>query len=238
MSKLEDSRSPDNIEVLRRVLDVASSEMFVALPGKVEKYDPVLQKADVKPLIQKPFVFEDGDEDLDELPVLTDVPVMFPRGGGYFLSLPIEPGDNVLLVFCDMSIDSFMVSTGGVDTNPVDLRTHDISDAVAIPGFYPFPKNIKDLIGSGAAFGKEQGVMMRATGSAMEVVTAGAPSASDFVAMSAKVDALWLAVTVFLATWVAPKTPDGGVALAAALNQAILNSPSYQATKSTNLKAD
>lgn len=236
MSKLEAGRNPDLIEVIRTAMDVLKNEMFVALPGKVEKYNATLQKADVKPLIKRPFVNDDGTEGLDELAVLPDVPVVFPRGGGYFLSLPLQAGDNVLLVFNDVSIDLFTASSGAVDIDPVDLRAHDISDAVAIPGFFSFPRSIKDVIASGAAFGKEKGVMIRATGNAMEVVTKGAPTASDYVALAAKVDALWAALyQVIVVDWTVV-AQDGGAAFKAAFIAEFTTPPASVA--STNLKAD
>jgi len=233
MSKLEKSRSPELVEVLRAVMDKALSDVYVALPGKVEKYDAQLQKADVKPLIQEPYINEDGTEGLDDLPVLTDVPVWFPRGGGYFLSLPVQTGDNVLLIFNDLSIDNFMASVGSRSLDPVDLRKHDISDAVAIPGFYPFPKNIKDTIASGAAFGKEGGAMMRATGAAMEAVTGGAPAAADFVALAAKVLAELTKIQVALNTHV-----HTGVTTGVGNTGTSVSGYSPDPVASSNLKAD
>ena len=194
------SRTPELAEVVKAAIAEGFSGLHVAMPGKVEKYDPILQKADVKPLIQRPVVARDGTESLEPLPVIPEVPVCFPRGGGFFCSFPLAKGDNVLLVFCDLSTDAFAYSTGSVDTDPVDLRQHDLTDAVAIPGFYPFPKAIKSLIGEGAAFGSETGAQVRAKGDGIEVTSNGLPEVvpplpftpplvpppKGFVAMAAK----------------------------------------------------
>jgi hypothetical protein len=186
--RAEASRSPDLTEVMRVVMDEAQDEMFVSLPGVVVKYNPAQQKADVKPLLQKNFLNDDGTEGLDDLPVLPEVPIQFPRGGGYYLSFPLVPGDNVLLVFVDKSIDAYMAGDGKKPVDPVDLRNHDISDAVAFPCMFPFSRAIKDDVASGAVFGKEKGAQIRATGSAMEVTTGGLPaSAGGFVALATKV---------------------------------------------------
>jgi hypothetical protein len=185
--RLGQSRSPDYIETLRAAISQGINGLFVGLPGRVDSYNPVTQKASIKPLLKRAFIDNAGNEGLDELPVLPDVPVIFPRGGGYYLSMPIEKNDNVLLLFCDRSIDTYMVSTGVVDLDPVDLREHDLSDAVAIPGFFPTPKVIKDVIATDAVFGKEQGAQIRAKGSTVEVTTAGAPTSTAFVANATKV---------------------------------------------------
>jgi hypothetical protein len=182
---LEQQRTPALAEVIRAAVSSSISGLAVALPGKIEKYDSTLQKADVKPLLKRTVIGRDGTETAEALPVIPEVPVVFPRGGGYFLSLPIEKGDLVLLVVCDRSIDDFAYSTGTTDTDPVDLRSHDLSDAVAFPGFYPFTKPIKSLLAGGAAFGQETGAQVRANGSAIEITSNGLPaSIGGFVALA------------------------------------------------------
>ena len=39
---------------------------------------------------QLPDVTEDGEEVSESLPVITDVPVLFPRGGGFFIPTSVE----------------------------------------------------------------------------------------------------------------------------------------------------
>jgi hypothetical protein len=50
--------------------------------------------------------------------------------------MPLTRGDYVLLVFCERSIDAWL-SIGGI-VDPDDYRKFDLSDAVAIPGLFPF----------------------------------------------------------------------------------------------------
>jgi len=146
MTGRDPSRSPALIELLQIATSRAIEDLFVALPGKIEKYNALTQTVDVLPLIKRPVVLEDGSKRIDELPVIPNVPVAFQRGGGFFVSFPLAKGDIVLLVFCDRSIDKFQSSAGGAPVDPVDLRTNDISDAVAIPGFYPLSKSLKSGI--------------------------------------------------------------------------------------------
>lgn len=137
------SRSPEPQEVLRAALEYALGEVHTALPGRVEAYDPATQKADIKPLLQRLVATEEGDELLEELPVLPQVPVMFPRTQGAFITFPVAAGDHVLLVFNERSIDNF-IAGDGEDTDPDEYRTHDLSDAVAFLGFYPDSKAIAE----------------------------------------------------------------------------------------------
>jgi hypothetical protein len=184
-ARLGNTRTPDLSEVVKAAIDSQLRDFYVALPGQVVSYNSVTQTVDVKPLLQRAYVDEDGNDDTDELPIVTSVPVMFPKAGGHFLSLPIIAGDNVLLLFCDRSIDLYMSSSGAVSVDPVDFREHDITDAVAIPGFFPTPKAIKDIIATDGVFGKEKGAQVRSKGTTIDVTTAGAvASLGGFVALA------------------------------------------------------
>lgn len=162
MTRLGTSRTPSLSELLQAAVSQAIGDMFVALPGKIVTYDPITQTADVQPLLKRPVVFDDGTIEPDDLPIVPSVPIAFPRGGGFFLSFPMAKGDLVLLVFCDRSIDKYKTSGGTAPTDPIDVRTNDISDAVAYPGFYPMLRALKDGAANSSvmAFGKETGMQI------------------------------------------------------------------------------
>jgi len=124
---------PDSLtEPLLRAIERTMVEMRVSLPARVEQYDETKQRADVKPLLNRRYA--DGEE--AELPVIAGVPLVWPRAGGAAMTMPVAKGDGVLLVFADRSIDRWLADGGQV--TPDDPRTHDLSDAVAIPGLVPF----------------------------------------------------------------------------------------------------
>ncbi len=154
MTRLGNTRTPALEEVLRVAVDSGLGDTHTAMPGRVEKYDAEKQKADVKPLLKRTVVNDDGTEETESLPVITDVPIMFPRAGGFFITFPVEKGDFVLLVFCERSIDIWTAGDGS-EVDPIDLRMHDLSDAVAFPCFYPFHKSLKDTTTEGLTFGKK-----------------------------------------------------------------------------------
>jgi hypothetical protein len=230
------SRTPDLFEVLAAAMENRIAEIHVAMPGIVKKYNPATQTVDVLPLLKCSVVLDDGEVESEELPVLSDVPILFMRGGGFFLSLPIVPGDAVELIFNERSIDKFVNSSGVLPIDPVDLRKHDLSDAVAIPVSFTLSKALKETLGSSAIFGKEKGCQLRATGSTMEVTTTGAPSAADFVALAAKVlsELAKIKAKFDLHTHIYSPGPLTPVATATPLP--VLDTPSSVA--STNLKAD
>jgi len=106
--------------------------MNTAMPGQIVDYDYSTQKATIQPVLNK--VYTNGD--IVQMPILNNVPVMFPRAGGASLTFPVVKGDTCLLVFSSRSLDNWKESGGIV--SPEDPRKFDLSDAVAIVGLYPF----------------------------------------------------------------------------------------------------
>lgn len=130
------SATPTFAEVIRDALDARMSDVHVALPGRITSYDSTTQKASVKPLIKRGYMDEEGERAAESLPVVTDVPVMFPGAGSYRITFPISSGDTGLLVFCSASLDRWLVRGGEVD--PEDDRRNTLSDAVFYPGLRSF----------------------------------------------------------------------------------------------------
>jgi len=108
------------------------SLLRVSLPGIVQSFDPATCTCTVQPAIAGQGVDEKGQIQSAPLPLLTDVPLIFPRGGGCTITFPVKAGDECLVVFSDRCID-FWWQNGGVQ-EPVDPRQHDLSDAFAIVG--------------------------------------------------------------------------------------------------------
>lgn len=119
-------------EVMKVGVDRALSEIHTCLPGRIESYDHTKQRAQVKPLIKKKY----RDGQVAALPVIPDVPVVFPRAKDFSFTFPLEPGDFVMLHFSERSLELFL--TKGGDQEPGDTRKFDLTDAIAVPGLYPF----------------------------------------------------------------------------------------------------
>jgi len=122
----------DMATAIREAIQKNVAEIHTAIPGRIEKYDYSTQKADVKPLIKKRYV---GGV-VEALPVISNVPVVWPGNSTAALTFPLKRGDGVLLIFSERAIGEWL-SDGG-DTEPEDPRKFDLSDAIAVPGLYAF----------------------------------------------------------------------------------------------------
>lgn len=119
-------------DAIRQAILYQLNNVHTAMPGAVISYDFATQKASVQPLLNK--FWSDGTS--SPLPVLENVPIIFPRAGGASLTFPVVEGDSCLLLFSERSIDEWVNTGGQVSTK--DSRKFDLSDAVAIMGLSPF----------------------------------------------------------------------------------------------------
>lgn len=120
------------IEAIKTGIESRLVDVHTALPCKVKRFDATLQVVDVVPVLKRKF----SSTVIETLPVITNVPIVYPQSGDAIISFPIAIGDYVYCVFSERSIDKWLRNGDIVD--PADPRKHNLSDAVAIPGLKPF----------------------------------------------------------------------------------------------------
>lgn len=119
-------------------------ELHTMLPGIIQSFDANKQTATVLPAIKRIFT-EQGPVNL---PLCVDVPVAFPGGGDFFLTFPVQPGDECILMFSERAIDNWY-DKGGTQL-PSEYRLHDLSDGVAIVGLNSQPRKLAGVQATGA----------------------------------------------------------------------------------------
>lgn len=120
-------------EEAQRIAQAAhQARIWTCLPATVVSFDAGACTVTAQPAIGGVAFDASGMPVATTMPVVADVPVVFPGGGGMRLTFPIAAGDEVLLVFSCRPIDSWWQSGG--QQRPANARMHDLSDAFAIPG--------------------------------------------------------------------------------------------------------
>lgn len=192
------SHTPTLDECITAAIESRLKEVHTGMPAKVTRYDVTKQLCDAAPLIKTRFLDESGAAIVQELPVVTNIPVVFPGSGNFGLTFPVAVGDVVWLAFSESSLDKWKSQGGTVD--PVDPRRHALADAVAVVGLRPFNS---PFAGDG------------------QFITIGSKDGqAQFVALANKVlDELVLLKDVFTA-WT-PVPNDGGAVLKTALTTLI-----------------
>lgn len=145
---LKDVSPPD----LTNVLQEHKRDIFTTLNcvqiGEIVDFDSGDQTASVKLLLKKVISVEpDGTRILQEHPVLLKCPVIILYGGVSFLTFPIAPGDNCVVLFNDREFDEWFVN-GGTQT-PQSFRAHDLSDAIALVGINSMQTALANYLANG-----------------------------------------------------------------------------------------
>ena len=177
------TKIPTLSQVLNQAISNRLLDLHTALIARVESYDAAKQQVSVSPVLKRVLPNLDGELVSEQLPVLSDVPVLFPRAGGFFISFPIQPGDFVQLVFNEVSIDDWMA---GASSTTIFGERFNLQGAVAIPGVYPDSKPISDAHSLNFVAGKDQGVQIHIDG---EKIKLGSNQAREALAIASRVEA-------------------------------------------------
>jgi hypothetical protein len=107
---LQTERSADLGEALRAALGGHQTGVWTALPAIIQSFDATKLTCVAQPAIKAQVRAQDGSTSWVSLPLLVDVPVCFPRGGGCTLTFPVAAGDEALIVFSSRCIDAWWQS--------------------------------------------------------------------------------------------------------------------------------
>lgn len=127
----------DEGTALRRIIDSYMMDVYTCMPAQIISFDRDNQTCEVQPVLQ--IKFYDEPEPVN-LPIVTDVPVVFPGSGDFWITVDLKPDSYVLLIFSQRAIANWLTQGGVVE--PETARKFSLSDAIAIPGINPFPDKI------------------------------------------------------------------------------------------------
>lgn len=171
MDRRERENDPETAQ--RAALEGWQATIETSLVGIVQSFDPVKQTCEVQPAIQARVRTPAGALIWVTLPLLVDVPVLFPSGGGYTLTFPVKKGDEALVVFSSRCIDSWWQS--GAIGPQAELRMHDLSDGFAMIGPRSQPRVLPAYSASTAQLRSDDGgtYIELAAGQLVNVVAPG-----------------------------------------------------------------
>lgn len=121
-------------EVIQSFIEYSLQNKFTALPGVVLKVHNkgTQQLLDVQPSVS----IKGRDGSVTDQATVLNVPYQQPASSIGGLVFPINPGDNVLLVFSMRGIDTWKRGNGGL-APPSDYRMFSNQDCIAIPCIFP-----------------------------------------------------------------------------------------------------
>lgn len=221
-------------DVLRLAIAAALAKVHVGFPARVESYDADANTVDVQPQYDRATECLDGTTLHEELPIIPSVPIAWPRTRKYGVTFPIEVGDYVLILITDRSIHEWMRT--GRRGDPLDLGTHELDGAVAIPGVYPSADSLSspqltDHLTIGALTTGGASIHIDAN-----EIRIGTNDASDYVALASKVEAQLTRIKDAISN-AATGSQDGGAALQAGIVAALTAPPFPESVGASKVKA-
>ena len=120
-----------------------------SLPAIIQTYTATTKRATVQPALDT--LFADGKS--RPKPLLANVPVIQPSGGGYTVNFPHAKGDAVMLLVSQRGIAKFKENYK--QALPSRISFFSLIDAVAIPGFGG--RNITPAVAGGVSLQSEDG---------------------------------------------------------------------------------
>lgn len=117
------------IDAIQQSIEQRLSQINTNLPATIVSYNAAKNRATVQVTIPKGL---DEDQTIPG-PQIVEVPVVWPASntGKASFTMPLQPGDPVMLAIQQRSIENWL---NGSNSVPDDPRQFDLSDAVAIPG--------------------------------------------------------------------------------------------------------
>lgn len=125
------------------MIEQNQKQIHTALPAKVVSFNAANQTVVLAAQVKQVLV----DGKAVDIPPLLDVPVSYPRGGGFSVTFPLQKGDEGIAIFSERCIDGWWQSGNG--SEPLDYRLHDLSDAMFVPGICSAPNAIKGFFTGG-----------------------------------------------------------------------------------------
>ena len=225
-------RSP--AEIFGRFGDALRGDIYKCMPATVLAVNPSKQTVDVQVAINGVIFDELGTAVSVPAPSFTGIPLGVIRGGGFLVWVPVVVGDSVLLVFSDLSADTWR-SGDGTPTDPGWVGLHTCDSPFALPMVAPDAKVLTSTPGDKLVIGKDGGstqIIISATD-----IELGSP-AGDAVGLASKIDTNNANIKTALGAS-AITTPAQALAAIAAL-QVLFNAPpsplTIQATGSSLVK--
>jgi hypothetical protein len=124
-----------------KLIESFINDIHTSMPGKIVSYDGARQTCTVQPCIKNKYIEQ---EEYEDLPLLLDVPVLFPGSGDFWMTWDVKPESYCWLMFAERSIENFIMDGGLVE--PGSFSTYDLSDAVAFVGINPNPEALADCV--------------------------------------------------------------------------------------------
>lgn len=118
-------------DIVRDAITAWMSSMHTAMPGIIQSYDAAKKTVQILPSVK--MAFKDGT--IVSMPVITDVPVIFPGTTDMVMQYPLKKGDGALIIVSEACLENW-IGLPIEEVEPGDVRRFSLMDAFCIPGLF------------------------------------------------------------------------------------------------------
>ena len=125
---------PEIDDVIREFIAAAQAHLHTMELGKVQSFDALANPptADIRRVVRRLRYNADGEIEQYEVPLLHDVPIMYPVSADCSIYFPLAAGDEVLIQYLERDSDN-AIETGEDVNDATTYRRHSDMDPVAYP---------------------------------------------------------------------------------------------------------
>lgn len=136
-------RFPDETELHETIADAVQAKIRTAMPVTPSKDSEDGHTIELQPTVKAVQRMPDGTEQLVQLPVLPDMPILHAGGGGIYTTHAHKTGDEGVIINVDRSHDEWH-QQGGIQ-QPGDATMHPLSGGFYLPGAHSTPRKLKGV---------------------------------------------------------------------------------------------
>jgi len=209
------SQDFDLTDVIEIALDNRLHSVHTQMPGTIVSYNSTRQTASVKPAIYTVINNEDGNRFVIPHPVLPDVPVVFPAGGNFRMTMPVKPGDQCVLHFSELPLRNWRLF--GKAGDPGSDERFGMNDAWAVVGKSAYANHWRTATTDSINLGHDDGAQVDISETEVNLGDiVGTDSVATKIDLNQIITALSSAATLLASgSPPTPPNPDGAAALLA-----------------------
>jgi len=140
MTDFVNEQVPSLASLVNQAIDNRLKDVHTCMPGTIVTYDHNNLRAEVELSVKRVFVDRSQEverEIIQTIPVLVDVPVMFPHGGAFHILFPVEVDDSCIVFFSERDFSIWYEESQ--TSPPGSNRKHSLSDSICFVGMYSKP---------------------------------------------------------------------------------------------------
>ena len=143
-------------ELINLIIDQRLESLWTAIPANVISVDYSTLTCSVQP---KTKLTNPPSDELEDLPIIQDVPISFQKSGGSVLLMLPEVGDVIIVMFTKYALDNLLKDYSTAD--PDNVRRFSINDCIVVGGLHTSIESVPAIASEEAMLYHKSGAFIK-----------------------------------------------------------------------------